>query len=111
MLKDSRKEVLNMKVCNMTSVNGNSVPNQFIITSCGGNTVTFQSYDSMIATIYFDRGIIEIGDNWNYSKTTGKYRNIFFKRYIGYQLETAKDVAKALEKGSCGDWIVKRADW
>jgi len=81
-----------MKVQNMTSSQGNPVPNQFIIS----NTImsitfnqlsprrltgdVFQSYNSCIAfipnsesmhSVYLDR------DTWDYSVTTGKYRNQF----------------------------------
>ena len=76
-----------MKVTNMTSPNGNEVVNQFIITEegCGalGNFVkreTFQSYKSIIAirTIWPDETRIVLDEYyWDYSKTTGKYRNLF----------------------------------
>lgn len=36
----------------------------------------FQSYDSTIA-IKHDDGTIELGSDWNYSRTTSKYRNQF----------------------------------
>jgi len=63
-----------MKVENMTSRNGNKIPNQFIITN--GDTTTFQSYDSIIIKVvagvtYLDKRY------WDYSVTTGKYRNLF----------------------------------
>lgn len=65
---------LSAKVRNMTSSNGNDIPNQFII-DVGDQTI-FQSYDSIIAikegrTIYLDSYY------WDYSRTTGKYRNMF----------------------------------
>lgn len=76
-----------MKVRNMQSPNGNDVPNQFIIEEEGhgalGNFIikqTFQSYSSIIAvrTIWPDiERVILDKRYWNYSKTTGKYRNIF----------------------------------
>ena len=68
-----------MKVQNMTSNNGNKIANQFIIYNDDG--VYFQSYNSIIVKIanptidgckkYLDKNY------WNYSTTTGKYRNIF----------------------------------
>jgi hypothetical protein len=63
-----------IKVRNMISLNGNPVANQFIINTDYGRY--FQSYDSIIAfkrdgRVYLDR------DKWDYSRTTGKYRNIF----------------------------------
>ena len=48
--------------------------NQVIIYT--DNSVLFQSYDSIIAKI--ENGITFLDVNkWDYSKTTGKYRNIF----------------------------------
>ena len=76
-----------MKVQNMTSTRGNPVPNQFIITDEGrgalGNFLsreTFQSYNSVIAvkTNWSDSTRIELDKNyWDYSVTTGRYRNQF----------------------------------
>lgn len=66
-----------IKVQNMQSVRGNLVPNQFVVTTSKGRY--FQSYQTVIAfrpskpgaKIQLDR------DAWDYSRTTGKYRNIF----------------------------------
>jgi len=66
----------NVKVENMTSSNGNDVPNQFIIKTKDG--IYFQSYDSIIVFIRNkDRKIFLDKNYWDYSKTTGKYRNLF----------------------------------
>lgn len=54
--------------------NFNGVKNQFIIHTKEGKM--FQSYDSNVALKRKD-GKIEIGKNWDFSKTTGKYRNLF----------------------------------
>lgn len=68
-------------VFNMTSPRtGNPVANQFIIDD--GNKITFQSYESTIAVIDYDNRTITIGSDWNYSMTTGKYRNAFFEEYV-----------------------------
>lgn len=62
-------------VCNMTSHNGNKIANQFLITTQDG--VYFQSYRSIIAFEGND-GVTTLDEHyWDYSKTTGKYRNIF----------------------------------
>lgn len=78
-----------MKITNMLSPrSGTKVANQFIITEEGrgalGNFTkreTFQSYETLIArrTVWEDGSIdIELDiNNWDYSMTTGKYRNIF----------------------------------
>jgi hypothetical protein len=52
------------------------VKNQFIITDDNRNQV-FQSYDSIICRRDAD-GTVTLDDKyWDYSKTTGKYRNMF----------------------------------
>lgn len=84
-----------MKVRNMTSAKGNKIANQFIIEH--GQKVTFQSYDSTIATIDYKNAIIYIGCNWDYSQTTNKYRNMFFNEYGFYEIASAKDMRKALK--------------
>lgn len=48
-------------------------PNQFVMTF--ENWKVFQSYNSVIA-ICTD-GKIYLGNDWDYSRTTGKYRNMF----------------------------------
>ena len=79
-----------MFVKNFTNYNGRAVPNQFIITEEGrgalGNFIKreiFQSYDNIIAIItYWEDGTTttEIDERyWDYSTTTGKYRNLFLK--------------------------------
>jgi len=81
-----------MKTENMTSTNGNKVANQFIITDDNGN-VFFQSYKSVIVKVPMfgsDSEEIELDQKyWNYSNTTGKYRNIFLNENI---TETRKKI-------------------
>jgi formate dehydrogenase maturation protein FdhE len=48
--------------------------NQFIILE--NNRTIFQSYDSIIAVIENGNTTLDV-NKWDYSKTTGKYRNIF----------------------------------
>ena len=80
-----------MKVENMTSNNGNKIANQFIIRD--GDVEHFQSYDSIIVrrvtkplhtTILLDENL------WDYSVTTGKYRNQFLGEGIA---DTRKKIA------------------
>ena len=67
------------KVQNMTSNKGNKIANQFIIYTDNGSI--FQSYNSTIVKI--DSGKIYLDESkWNYSTTTGKYRNIFLNENI-----------------------------
>jgi hypothetical protein len=69
-----------MKVENMTSPQGNKVANQFIITDDDNNDY-FQSYRSIIAKR--SRGKIYLDEYyWDYSRTTGKYRNEFLNEGI-----------------------------
>ena len=78
------------KVRNMYSSSGNSVPNQFIIYTSEGTY--FQSYDSVIA-FRDNNGKITLDDYyWDYSRTTGKYRNEFLGEYI-------KDTRAKIESG------------
>ena len=64
-----------LNVQNMTSNNGNSVPNQFIIRTNEG--VIFQSYNSIIVIEPNEGNTILNRHMWDYSTTTGKYRNQF----------------------------------
>lgn len=65
------------------------VPNQFVIRTDEGTY--FQSYDSIIALIDTS-GKVTLGEDWNYSKTTGKYRNKFLN-------ETRKETEQKLKDG------------
>ena len=65
-----------MKVQNLENNRGNIIANQFEISAPEGRY--FHSYRSIIAFIPNNRGKIQLDITyWNYSKTTGKYRNIF----------------------------------
>lgn len=86
-----------MTVYNMTSRNGNKVANQFIIED--GRRTVFQSYESTIAVIDRDNMTIEIYPHWDYSMTTGKYRNMFFDEYNLRELSTKAGLVKAMEQG------------
>jgi hypothetical protein len=91
-----------MKVSNMESSNGKPVANQFIITDEGRGALgnfktrhTFQSYKSVIAIIthWDDISKVEIDRNkWDFSVTTGKYRN----QFLG---ETKKETQAKIDSG------------
>lgn len=92
-----------MKVANFNSSNGNPVPNQFLIHD--GPTIMFQSYGTMIATKEFlaDDTIVTTLDSnsWDYSKTTGKYRNQFLgetKAETLKKIETKEYIMEDLNK-------------
>lgn len=79
---------LSVKVSNMVSPRGNrEVPNQFIITLYdeeGTMHEYFQSYRSVIAhNVYGKTPHTELDERyWDYSTTTGKYRNQFLRETI-----------------------------
>lgn len=67
-----------INICNMKSpTTGKEVPNQFIIYT--GIGAYFQSYSSIIAFKPYDQSGIVLSQYWDYSKTTGKYRNVFLR--------------------------------
>ena len=94
-----------MKVENMVSNKGNSIPNQFIIHDNENECSYFQSYNSMIVKKYYDiekgycvpigtpRGIYLDIKYWDYSKTTSKYRNMFL------DMKT-QEIKKGIKEGS-----------
>jgi hypothetical protein len=67
---------MNIKVKNLVSPSGNEVANQFEITV--GGKVYFQSYQTIIAVYDQRTGKTTLDKNkWDYSTTTGKYRNMW----------------------------------
>ena len=71
------KTIKKIKVSNMESSRGREVPNQFEIRTDDG--CYFQSYNSIIVFVPCgrrDKIFLDI-NNWDYSNTTGKYRNQF----------------------------------
>lgn len=85
---------MKIKVRNMVSDKGNDIANQFIITTDKGRY--FQSYNSVIAFIPFGNKPTQIDKNyWDYSKTTGKYRNMFLGEC---KAETEQKIAEKIYK-------------
>jgi len=66
------------------------VKNQFVFTDTETGEKFLQSYDSIIVKKH--KGKITIGKNWNCSKTTSKYRNLF----LG---ESTKETQAKLDSG------------
>jgi len=95
-----------MKVENMTNDSGRVIANQFIVWSDGGinyRTRTgermrsqrgrmFQSYRTNIAFITLNGSVFLDERSWDYSRTTGKYRNLF----LG---ESKKETEKKIKSG------------
>lgn len=68
-------KIIKVKVQNMQSSRGTTVPNQFMIWTADG--VYFQSYNTVIAFQDRKNQIYLDARDWNYSKTTSIYRNQF----------------------------------
>ena len=65
-----------------------------------GNKLVFQSYNSMIIEYDKTNNTITFGKDWDYSRTTGKYRNEFLRMYFpsladGKKLKALEQVARA----------------
>lgn len=78
------------QVENFVSNSGNAVENQFKIYFNGG--VLFKSYSSNIAVKMHDGRVFLDEKKWDYSKTTGKYRNLFLR-------ETKKETEAKIDSG------------
>ena len=83
-----------MKVENMVNSNGNKVANQFIITD--EFVQVFQSYETVIARrITLPNGWQRVeldAKAWDYSTTTGRYRN----QFLG---ETKRETQARIDSG------------
>ena len=79
-----------MKAYNLTSSNGNKIPNQLEIIDNNG-TKYFQSYNSIIIKQTTNNTYLD-SYYYNYSRTTSKYRNIFLN-------ETTKEIEKKIKNG------------
>jgi hypothetical protein len=80
-----------MKVENMESSRGNKIANQFIITDDENGKTVFQSYKSIIVMIRHGETFLDV-NKWDYSVTTGKYRNQFLN-------ETKKETQRKINSG------------
>ena len=94
-----------MKVRNMQSSSNNYVPNQFIITDTQGNEF-FQSYNSLIAVRLSSGRVLLNADKWDYSVTTGRYRNIFLCEKMKQTKEKIKSAEYYLIPGD----VLERSD-
>ena len=82
---------MKISVRSMRSNKGNAVANQFIIRT--DNAMIFQSYSSTIAKIIHLTGQVYLDAYyWDYSVTTGKYRNQFLNEGIA-------DTRKKIDSG------------
>lgn len=88
-----------MKVYNLEGRSGRAVPNQFVIKD--GDRKVFQSYDSTIVEVKWHTDFCEvnIGYNWDYSRTTTKYFKMFLMDEVGFTDEEVEQIKKELRKG------------
>ncbi len=85
-----------MKVRNMTSSNGNEVPNQFIIID--DDITYFQSYESIIVKIVSGDVYLD-SYYWDYSRTTLKYLAQFLRHTTGQAINGKADIQKLINSG------------
>ena len=65
----------------------------------------FQSYNSICAIIDWEKSIIKLGRDWDYSKTTMKHLRAFFYDNC-INLNCKKDAEKALKDGVIGNYKI-----
>lgn len=96
-----------IRVEQMVNYQNNYASNQFIIRTIGG--IMFQSYNSPIVSVDFDKYVITFYPKWDCSNTTCKHRNIFFKNYVGIdELSNTENCRKYLQIGKVGGWKIRR---
>ena len=86
-----------LRVSNMM-VNGHAIQNQFIMHNCD-NLYIFQSYKSIIAEVDLDKAEIIIYLNYDLSRTTSRYRNMFFDKLGFDEIATTDGLRKAIKEG------------
>lgn len=88
-----------MKVYNLEGQSGRAVVNQFVIED--DNRKVFQSYDSTIVEVKWHTDFCEvnIGYDWDYSRTTTKYFKMFLMNEVGFTDEEVEQIKKELRKG------------
>ena len=98
-----------LTVENIVSDSGNSIANQFVLNDYNNSKIVFQSYNSMIIEIDRLNKVVTVGEDYDYSVTTGKYRNIFFRDYAPETLSGLKDLKtlrRAITDGFYGDYTI-----
>lgn len=79
-----------ISVRNLRSTNGNTVPNQFVIST--NEREVFQSYDTQVAMI--KDGVVFLTDSWDYSNTTLKY----LKQFL-HTTASKKEIQRRIDTG------------
>lgn len=93
-----------MKVRNLEGQSGRPVANQLVLKE--DNRKVFRSYDSTIVEVRWHSDFCEvnIGYDWDYSRTTSKYFKIFLMDEVGFTDKEVKQIKKELRKGH--DYII-----
>lgn len=88
-----------LKVYNLEGQSGRPVVNQFVTKD--DNRKVFQSYDSTIVEAKWHDVFCEvnIGRDWDYSRTTTKYFKMFLINEVGFTDEEVETIKKQLGKG------------
>lgn len=88
-----------MKVYNLEGKSGRAVANQFVLKE--DNRKVFQSYDSTIVEVKWHSDFCEvnIGYDWDYSRTTSKYFKMFLINEVGFTDEEVETIKKQLRNG------------
>jgi hypothetical protein len=87
-----------MEITKMKSHQGNVVPNQYDIQV--GDKRIFKSYESVIVMIRNNKVYLDT-KYWNYSNTTGKYRNMFLgedKKVTETKIKSGEYILTDLQK-------------
>lgn len=91
-----------MKVYQLENTSGRAWANQFVIRFDTLNIDILQSYNSLVCLFDYNENHITLGDDWDYSNTTGRAVNKFFADN-GFEGITRAEIRKALKSGEIVD--------
>lgn len=80
----------------LTNDDGRGIPNHIVLTA--DDAIYFQSYDSIVAK-YSKDGVLTLGCDWNYSRTTIKHLSRFIREYTNKNIQGIKEIEQAIENG------------
>ena len=69
--------------------------NQFLLQD--SDYMYFQSYNSIIAKLHKTSGILTLGKDWEYSKTTRKYLYQFLNEYTRFTNVSKKEIEQLIK--------------
>lgn len=100
--KENKEVKMDISVSNLRSPkSGLPVVNQYEI-RCqdeGHDLVIFQSYNTKIAEVDYRNMVITVSPFYNYSQTTNKYRNEFFRGLNFHELADTNRLRFAIKRG------------